>query len=425
MMDQGVAGPAQEALHDKYRQASRVAKAPSKHKARAHIKALLRRIHAAYCSGKLKLGDHLSLMYLNSMDARYVATLAAYRQLKPHQRPNARCLFGIAQSLDPWNGSGEDVYLRLKPKNGNPDSFRRILEFGIENRSLQYLVLPLLQARSERHPCQYDRRGTHAAIARVAELMARGHVCAVETDIVNCYQSFDGEKVKDRLPIPKRVTHSVIIGAALNVSLAYPSFFGPADPGVDDEDIWPGEFADARRGVPQGSATSPLAVEMLLGPLFTKLPAGGEAVGFADNFLTMAKDANDVVSMTVAFWSALKAHPAGQLRPKEPRIFEAGSPIEFLAHRLQLVDGVVQIDPTQENLEKFEKELMVGLAKIEKLSSSLSRAKQHIGELRRYVCSWTGSFKMCDGIALRRAKALNEIDKAMPIKLKSMRKCKQ
>ena len=58
-------------------------------------------------------------------------------------------------------------------------------------------------------------------------------------------------------------------------------------------------------------------------PCFSKLPACGEPVGYADNFLAMAKDANDVVSMTVAFWSALKAHPAGQLRPKEPRIFRA------------------------------------------------------------------------------------------------------
>jgi hypothetical protein len=139
-----------------------------------------------------------------------------------------------------------------------------------------------------------------------------------------------------------------------------------------------------------------------------------------DNFLAMAKDENDVVSMTVAFWSALKAHPAGQLRPKEPRIFQPGSPIEYLGHQLQLIDGVVRIDPKQQNLEEFENELMVGLAQIRKLGSSPSRANRKITELRRYVRSWTESFKMCDGIALRRAKALNEIDNAIPIKLKTM-----
>ena len=250
--------------------------------------------------------------------------------------------------------------------------------------------------------------------------MARGYVHAVETDIANCFQSFDGEKVIDYLPIPKRVTSAVVVGAALNIRLAYPNQFGPADPEVDDKDIWPDEFADARRGFPQGSATSPLAVEILLAPLFSKLPTGGEMFGYVDNFLAMAKDANDVVSMTVAFWSALKAHPAGQLRPKEPRIFEPGSPIEFLGHRLHLVDGIVRIDPKQEHLEEFENEVKVGVAKIAKLSSSPDHAKRKIKELRRYVVSWTASFKMCDGIALRRSRALSEIDNAMPIKLKMM-----
>lgn len=91
-----------------------------------------------------------------------------------------------------------------------------------------------------------------------------------------------------------------------------------------------------------------------------------------------------------------------------------------MGHRLQLVDGVVRIDPTQENLEEFDNELMVGLAQIGKLGCNADRAKRTITELRRYVVSWTASFKMCDGIALRRAKALNEIDDATPIKLKSM-----
>ena len=87
----------------------------------------------------------------------------------------------------------------------------------------------------------------------------------------------------------------------------------------------------------------------------------------------MAKEVNDVVPMTEAVWSALKEHPAGQLRPKESRFFEPGAPIKFLGYRLELVDGVVRIGPTQENLEKFENELKVGLAQIRKLGSSPTR----------------------------------------------------
>lgn len=63
--------------------------------------------------------------------------------------------------------------------------------------------------------------------------------------------------------------------------------------------------------------------------MLKKLPQGSAVIGYADNFLVLAKDANDVKSMTLALWSALKAHRVGQLRPKEPRTFEPGSPIEF------------------------------------------------------------------------------------------------
>ena len=71
MMEQGMNGSAQNAKHDEHRRASSVvAKAPSTHRAHAHANAMLRRIHAAYCGGKRKLGDHLMREYLDSMDAQ-------------------------------------------------------------------------------------------------------------------------------------------------------------------------------------------------------------------------------------------------------------------------------------------------------------------------------------------------------------------
>lgn len=73
--------------------------------------------------------------------------------------------------------------------------------------------------------------------------------------------------------------------APLNLSLGNDGIFGPADDDVDDEDVFPELFADARQGIPQGSAASPFAIEMLLSSVFDQLPACGEAVGYADNTL--------------------------------------------------------------------------------------------------------------------------------------------
>jgi hypothetical protein len=403
----------QEALEDGCRQTPRVVtrRPPSLHKAQAHARKMIMSIRRAHDGGAYKKADALTRIYLDSIDARYVAVWEAYGRLKPHQRPKASRLFDIARSLNPQVGSQEPVHLWFKQKVEKPHKFRPIMDFGIENRALQYLVLPVLQARSDPHPSQYARRGPHAAIARVAELLALGYVGVIETDIANCYQSFDGEKVIDHLPIPKGVMRTVILSGAYNLTLDYDDHLGPADPG----DTFAQLSADARRGLPQGSATSTLAAEILLAKLFDKLPPGGKSFAYADNFFITAKDRSDAASINSALWSALKAHPAGQLRPSRVRIFPPGGPIEFLGHRLQLCDGAVRIDPTTRNREKFENTLRNGLDKIGNFRSNTDSVQRHIRELRRDVCSWTASFKLCDGMDDYREKALKQIDKAVPV----------
>jgi hypothetical protein len=140
---------------------------PSQAKAKAHAAALIRRIGAAHRAGKFKRADALTLVYLNSLDAKYAAVHVAYKSLKPHRRPDPQLLFSYAQALDPWQGTQEDVFLTLKEKPAGPDGNSG--HFGL--------------------------RGTHAAIKRAAELLADGHTWAIKIDIANCYPSFDGEKV--------------------------------------------------------------------------------------------------------------------------------------------------------------------------------------------------------------------------------------
>lgn len=168
--------------------------------------------------------------------------------------------------------------------------------------------------------------------------------------------------------------------------------------------------SDARRGFPQGSAASPLATEILLTPCFEHLPEGGASTGYADNFLAVAKDENDAVSMTQTFRSALKAHPAGHFRPRQVRVSKPGRPIEFLGHRLDLTGDFVRIDPTEENLVKFKCNLRRDLQAMHKLSVvDPLRAKGRAQELCQYVCSWTSAFRLCADADNYRAEALERI----------------
>ena len=238
--------------------------------------------------------------------------------------------------------------------------------------------------------------------------MTQGDVWAMEIDLEDCYQSFDGEKIQGFLPLPKKVTQHILCCALLNISLGNDGIFGHGDDDVDDEDVFPELFADARRGIPQGSAASPFAVEMLLSSVFDQLPACGEAVGYADNTLAMAKSEADVVSMNKALWSALKAHPAGHLRPKQTGVYSPGQPIDFLGHRLTLQGNKVRIEPTPENLAKYRVAVKRGLRRIAHETSFTARTKR-ARELRGFIRSWCAAFKMWDEAGVQKAKDIGRI----------------
>jgi hypothetical protein len=89
-------------------------------------------------------------------------------------------------------GTKENAVVNMKEKGSN-GGYRLPMDFGIENRSLQYLLVPLLEATADLHPEQYlTRGGVPAAIDRVKELMLDGYVWTIESDITDCFPSFEG-----------------------------------------------------------------------------------------------------------------------------------------------------------------------------------------------------------------------------------------
>ena len=377
--------------------------------ARSHVSRMLTQIREARSGGRYKRARHLSQVYLRSYDARYLAVKEAYRALDKHRRPGVETLQEIAHRLNAWEGSGEEVLLILKEKPNH--HYRDIKDFGIEHRSLQYLCRPLLQAQAKLHPDQYGLVGTHKAVLRVAELMTQGYTWARETDLTDCYSSFDGAKVPGLLPLPTKVTRRCLLCVSLNMSLGNNSIFGPEDFEGENKLAFPEVFSDARRGFPQGSATSAIAIEMLLAPVFAQLPKEGKWVGYSDNTLAMAKSESDVVSMNQALWSSLKVHPAGHLQPKLTGVFSPGQPIEFLGHRLTLCGGGVHIEPSPKNQAKFEMTLAKRLVLIKNAPGPLTR-KRRAYDCQRYVRSWCAAFSLWPEWTEFRANAMTRINHA-------------
>jgi hypothetical protein len=184
-----------------------------------HILKMLKRIRDAHRAGKWWEIQQLIREYLASYDARLAATWRAFEKLKPGRRPPKEQLPSIALGLNAFKGTQEGVRLIFTRKRSNPNEFRPTLDFGIENRALQYLVLSALYVIADLHPRQFGvQGGVPAAITHVREGMEAGFVCATEIDIKACYQSFDGDWIKDRIPFPEKVAEHVLTAGRLNIT---------------------------------------------------------------------------------------------------------------------------------------------------------------------------------------------------------------
>jgi hypothetical protein len=369
--------------------------------ARTHIKSRLMRIKEAHRAGDRKELRFLVQKHLTSYDARLAATRLAYSRMHGARRPEQHDLKSIAETLNAYQGTQEAVALILIPKGNG--QFRPTMDFGIQNRALQYLVLSVLYAIAELHPYQFATRGgVPAAIARVAKAIKAGNLYTAEIDIKDFYPSFDGTKLADLIPLPKRVIERVLLSEHLNiVASTIPTLiqapFGHAN--ADQEGVLPpGKYvANARRGFPQGSGASPTLAEMLLARVLHHLPPRGEVVAYADNILLMARNESDLALMTESLRIALEGHPAGQLWPKINN-FPLGGPIGFLGHQITTHDDRVCIQRTVENTQKFESRMTPGLLRLEQLELAPEVRRSIVRELKSDLSSHVSNFRLCDDI---------------------------
>jgi hypothetical protein len=370
-----------------------------------HVAKLLKQVRIAKELGQLKKFQHWAGAYLNSFDAKLAAVQRANRRRKLGDRLDKAAVRSIADGLDAWQGTDEPVFVHRKRKTSNPDSFRTYMAFGIENQALQYLVLRLLEQVADIAPYQYLVRngGTHAAIKHVLKAMSTGPVWAVEIDVIDCYPSFDGKKLKDRLPIPKEVTENLLISKHLNLkggNLTGITKSGPFGPAGDPKApmTLEGTFAAARQGIPQGSAVSPFIAETMLAIALREVPKLGDIVAYGDNCWLLAKKESDMVTMMKALVSALKAHPVGLLTPK-CKLFKPGEAVESLGHRLiPQPGGKIRIEPSEENWKKFESDMRWQLKRLKYKKMSAAVRFRALQKAKRYVRSWMAAFCLCDGI---------------------------
>lgn len=373
---------------------------------KAHVVRLHSRVARASSAGMLKLARQHGRRCLAAYDAKLLAVRNSFRTSGRPRVPAE--MTAIAQKICPWKGSTEPVMVFSVAK-GSSGHRRIVMKFGIENRTLQHLVKPVLKETAKLHPHQYGLKGVPLAIARVASKMAEGYVFARELDIQDCFPSFVEEKLSQFLLLPKEVIRNVIVSAHLNlVSGNLHELFGLAEDGVESP-LTTDTFVQARRGIPQGSAASNIVSEIVLSHLYHALPKSAVVTGYADNTLLMGKTEKEVVSITKAFGCSLKEHPVGLLAPKLKGSFTKDQSIDYLGHQLTMQAGKVVITPHPDNLTDFGRGVQWRLARVKKAPSPFHRGRAERA-YRAYVYSWTANYCLCDGIDVIRKHTMAKLE---------------
>ncbi|QIO59982.1 reverse transcriptase domain-containing protein [Rhizobium leguminosarum] len=266
---------------------------------------LVTRLKAASNRNKRRL---LIDRFLKSPDAKLYYLFRAIVRCKLLHRFSPEHIVSEASTLDLFGSETEPVWFYEKPAT-TLQSARIITTFGPRRKARQNMVRKLLEAVHQPRPDQYTiNGGVPKALKALVQDFDDGYFFAVERDIRRFYQQIRREGLATVLsPLPKRVVESVI-------------WDGRSDDRTDTDDLSTAVTADGLlplRGLPQGSACSPIAAEMVVASLLAGLEGDIRVRAYADNVVILGRTEDEVRAASEQLDRLANAHSAGSLRLKD------------------------------------------------------------------------------------------------------------
>lgn len=350
-------------------------------RARRDAARLIQHIEAALRNGDRHRARGLQKTYLASFYPRLKAVADANCKLRrPHRLPLS-ALPEVAARLDAWRGTDETVRVSWVAKRSGGQ--RPTMGFGLENKALQILARDALLPFAELRSFQYavSNGGVNALVKDVLETIPHGYKWAVELDVKDCFASLDAEAIKECLPLPGKVTEAVLVSKHLNL----------IHNRKGNRLSLTRSLVDSRRGLPQGSAASPLVAEMLLADILTSLPTGARVFAYADNVLVLARTKAEAALVMETLQSAFWQSPVGKLRLEcRSDMRRVCDGFDFLGYRIRRrKGGAPRAMPTSENCRRLA-------SRCWDLFAGLERGRSSVRHLRSVLRGWVGNFRCCE-----------------------------
>lgn len=350
------------------------------------VAKLRKRLEAAVARGDKKTVSHLQRVLLNADSVKLAATAEAIRKQRRRLpgKVTARDVVEAAFSLDMHRAPDEDV--RLYPKRKSDTEFRPIHVFGVRNHARQVVFNWALEPRTRLDKTrQFAWCGGRPAAARaVLQHIDQGARWACSLDIKSFFPSISREWVITHLPMPGEVTRETAIPSEDHIR--------PEGCGLSRAYWRPLSDLSLRiaagRGMPQGSACSPLIAEFVVSQILSVLPPEVRVVNYADNFLLLANTREELEQAVQDLGGAVTHHPAGPFTLTRGPIRRVAQGAEFLGYRFESYRGRASAQPTSDALRECASELM---GRMRDVVRGRPRA---VGRFRSFCRGWAAAFSM-------------------------------
>lgn len=259
--------------------------------------------------GRLRHARRMSRRYLQSFSARLHALARSYVRkvgsLRDATQSDLCELVAAAGAISAWSGSDEKAVAYKQPKRGS--GYRWLHRHGMFQYALELLAADAAKPLVVLLPTQFITKGGIPKFADWLEQNIGNAKLVVTVDIPRCFDAIFRSSLADNLLLPKKVIKRVLFDP---MDQATYSNFGPV--GHTHMDTGPiGSVGSALRGVPQGSALSQLASEVVIGLVMktvSDLHPSVRVASHGDNLIFLLEDASWKSSVLSALTSGIAKH---------------------------------------------------------------------------------------------------------------------
>lgn len=353
--------------------------------------------------------QHARELLLSSPQSILCSAVTANKKLKERRRVTLDHCLALPAILKLTSPINEPVIVR--PRKKKSGDVRVTLEFGIKHRTAQDIVARVMGAHLRPRKFQYTYRGHCKAIADAKKLLAAGYIYAARLDIADHFGSFKLEELAPELPLPWKLVEYAVCARQMKVVL-------DQETGQTHAPTFPHTPMDllnlARRGLPQGSACSPIIAAISVSRLEWTPSAEIVLLNYADDFKLLATNVKHLELGIGKLTEAVAKLPGGHFNLKLIEQGTAHKGFSFLGHHLHIVDGVLQTKVTENNVQAL-------LSRLTTLEQKLGNAvymlgqKNHekglklLADIYASVKGWGSAFSECDDVDRYVSFSLSEI----------------